>query len=193
MNRDTYVPSPLSDAQVSAASTADGRTDDAVDGPWTLVFVRHIDHQPAHVWAALTEPDQLREWAPFNADRDLASPGPATLTMVDGETEVPLDATVLRADAPTLLEYLWGEDLLRWELTPTDPGTRLTLHHTTAQRSGVPMMAAGWHLCLDVMAHLLDGEPIGAIRGAEALEFGWQRLHEAYAERLGMSAPPRQG
>jgi uncharacterized protein YndB with AHSA1/START domain len=139
----------------------------------------------------LTEPDQLREWAPFNAERDLASTGPATLTMIDGDTEVRLDATVLRVEEPTLLEYLWGDDLLRWELTPTDTGTRLTLNHTTAQRSGVPMMAAGWHLCLDVMSHLLDGEPIGPIRGSDALEFGWRQLHDEYADRLGIAVPPQ--
>ena len=73
---------------------------------------------------------------------------------VAGERPRPVGLPVLRADEPTVLEYVWGDDLLRWELTPTDRGTRLTLLHTTAQRSGVPMMAAGRALCLDGMAHL---------------------------------------
>jgi uncharacterized protein YndB with AHSA1/START domain len=200
MDRNGYVPSPLAEARAmpaSAATSGAGWADDAAggagDGPWTLVFVRYLNHRPAQVWAALTEPDQLREWAPFNADRSLASIGRATLTVVDGETEVRLDGAVRRAEEPTLLEYVWGDELLRWELSPTDTGTQLTLHHTTARRSGVPMMAAGWHLCLDVMAHLLDGEPIGPIRGRDALEFGWQRLHDAYADRLGIAVPPAQG
>ena len=55
------------------------------DRTWTLVFVRDLRHPPALVWAALTEPEQLDEWAPFVADRDLGSPGDATLTMVDGD------------------------------------------------------------------------------------------------------------
>jgi hypothetical protein len=30
------------------------------------------------------------------------------------------------------------------------------------------------------------GAAPGPIRGAEAMGFGWQRLHDAYAERLGI-------
>lgn len=46
------------------------------------------------------------------------------------------------------------------------------------------MTAAGWHLCLDVADRLLDGDPVGPIRGAEAKDFGWADLRDAYAERL---------
>ena len=45
-------------------------------------------------------------------------------------------------------------------------------------------MAAGWHVCLDVAEHLLDGAPIGPIRGAEARNFGWDQLNESYAKKL---------
>ena len=33
----------------------------------TLVLVRDLPHPPAKVWRALTEPEHLREWAPFDA------------------------------------------------------------------------------------------------------------------------------
>ena len=35
---------------------------------WTLVLVRDLRHPPAMVWEALTDPAQLREWAPFVTD-----------------------------------------------------------------------------------------------------------------------------
>jgi uncharacterized protein YndB with AHSA1/START domain len=191
MKRDDYVPSELAD--VNARPTAPGQSEGQTESDaWTLVFVRILDHAPPVVWAALTEPAQLDEWAPFRADRDLDATGPATLTMIDGATEVPLATTVIRADEPTLLEYTWGDDVLQWELSATDGGTRLTLRHTTATGSGVPMVAAGWHMCLDVMSLSLDGHPIGAIRGGEALDFGWQKLHDAYAEKLGMTGTRRR-
>jgi uncharacterized protein YndB with AHSA1/START domain len=189
MKRDDYVPSDLADVQATPAAPATTDTPGEGEGDaWTLVFVRNLDHVPTVVWEALTEPAQLDEWAPFRADRDLDAIGPATLTMIDGPTEVPLGATVRHADEPMLLEYTWGDDVLRWELSATDGGTRLTLRHTTAKRSAVPMVAAGWHMCLDVMALALDRHPIGAIRGGEALDFGWQKLHDAYAEKLGITA-----
>lgn len=58
MSRTTFQPSPLADV---ACRTEGDR--------WTLVFVRVLPHTPEKVWAALTDPVQLRAWAPFTADR----------------------------------------------------------------------------------------------------------------------------
>jgi hypothetical protein len=127
----------------------------------------------------------LREWAPYVTDRDLGSVGDATLTMIDGDVSEELAATVRRADRPALLEYQWGKDLLRWELVPTGTGTRLTLRHTLEDRDWVPKVAAGWHICLDVAEHLLDGRPVGPIRGSEARDFGWDDLNDEYAMIMG--------
>ena len=52
-------------------------------------------------------------------------------------------------------------------------------------------MAAGWHLCLDVAEHLLDGQPIDPIRGEAARKYGWEDLHDAYAERLAVGGSGR--
>ncbi|MGV9215087.1 SRPBCC family protein [Micromonospora sp. RB23] len=174
MDRDSFRPSPPVEAYAEHAG-----------GGATLVFVRDLPHPPAAVWAALTDPGQLAQWAPFLADRDLGSPGGAVLTLVDGETSAEQTAVVRRAEPPRLLEYTWGDDVLRWELTPAGDGTRLTLRHTVADRGVLPMVAAGWHLCLDVADRLLDGDPVGPIRGAEAKDFGWAELRDAYAERFG--------
>jgi uncharacterized protein YndB with AHSA1/START domain len=173
MNRDTFTASPL--AEVDCHGHED---------QWTLVFVRVLRHPPEKVWAALTEPAQVAEWSPYTTSRDLGSPGDATLTMIDGDLSEDLSATVTRVERPHLLEYTFGTDLLQWELTPSDVGTRLTLRHTLKDRDWLPKIAAGWHLCLDVAEHLLDGAPIGPIRGSEATNFGWQQLSDSYAEQL---------
>jgi len=170
----TFDPGPLAEVRLE-------ETDDR----WTLILVRVLAHQPEKVWAALTDPEQLDEWAPYTSDRDLSTVGDATLTMIDGEKSEDLAASVRRAEPPVLLEYTWGSDLLRWELEPTETGTRLTLHHTIEDRDWVPKIAAGWHICLVVAEHLLDGDPIGPIRGENARSHGWDQLHDTYAERLG--------
>lgn len=151
---------------------------------WTVVFVRHLPHPPATVWRVLTDPAQLQAWAPFTADRDLATPGPATLTMVDGDERTDLPGEVLRSEPPELLEYTWGDDHLRWELEPADAGTRLTLRHTMDDREFVSKTAAGWHLCLVVADRLMAGDPIPPIRGEDAKNYGWDELEEAYAKAL---------
>ncbi|TCO65906.1 SRPBCC family protein [Actinocrispum wychmicini] len=170
-----YEPSPVGD--VEARPNGDR---------WTLVFVRDLKHPPDKVWGALTQPDQLTRWAPYTADRDLGGTGGAVLTMIDDESSVDLPAEVIHAEPAKLLEYSWGDDLLRWELAATDTGTQLTLLHTVRDKDMVPKIAAGWHLCLDVADHLLDGDPIGPIRGSEAVDYGWTELNSRYAAKLGI-------
>lgn len=173
MNRDSYRPSPLG----QAAAESDGER-------WTLVFHRLFRHPPEKVWSALTDPQQLDQWAPWAADRDLSEPGEAALTMIDGDTRTPVDALVLVSEPPSLLEYTVGTDRLRWELEAIDTGTHLILRHTVADADWLSKVAAGWHICLDVAEHLLDGNPVGVIRGSEAMAFGWTELEQAYAQGL---------
>jgi serine/threonine-protein kinase len=40
---------------------------------------------------------------------------------------------------------------------------------------------------ISVAERLLDGEPIGPIVGSEAMKYRWERLHDAYAARLGIA------
>lgn len=175
--RDKYSPGPAAGASVRK----DGER-------WTLVVVRELRHSPAKVWRALTDPAQLREWAPFDADRDLGRVGAANLTTVGTPTPQVAASKVTRAEAPKLLEYSWGENDMRWELEPLGDGTRLTLWHNIDRRF-IAMGAAGWHICFDVLDHALGGEPLGRIVGGEAMKFGWPRLNAEYAQQFGIQSP----
>src|SRR5262245_32840173 len=97
---------------------------------WTLVLVRELRHPPARVWEALTDPAHLREWAPFDSDRNLGTSATATLSTVGTPTPYLSETKVTRAEAPRLLEFNWGAQDIRWELEPLGAGgTRLTLWH----------------------------------------------------------------
>jgi uncharacterized protein YndB with AHSA1/START domain len=153
---------------------------------WMLVLVRDLRHPPKKVWEALTDPEQLREWAPFDPDRNLGTVGTAKLSTVGAPAPHVSETLVKRADAPNVLEFSWGGQDIRWELEPLGAGgTRLTLWHNI-DRGFISMGAAGWHICFEVLDHLLAGEPIGRIAGADALRFGgWQRLNAEYARQFG--------
>jgi hypothetical protein len=115
--------------------------------------------------------------------------GPVTLSTVGTPTPQVSEATVKRAEAPRLLEYSWGGSDLRWELEAVGGGTRLTLWHNIDRRY-ISMGAAGWHICIDVLDHLVSGTPIGRIVGPEAMKFGgWQRLNAEYARQFGVETP----
>lgn len=150
---------------------------------WTLVLTKDLRHAPEKVWNALTDPAQLREWAPFDATGSLATAGAQVKLATIGADHVS-DATVVHADKPRLLEYNWGAFNMRWELARTGAGTRLTLW-TNIHRPYIAMGAAGWHIAFDVLESVLDGNPIGRIVGPEAMKFeGWQRLHAEYRKQF---------
>ncbi|MEO7867570.1 MAG: SRPBCC family protein [Candidatus Eisenbacteria bacterium] len=173
--REHYTPGPAAGATVQKNGEE-----------WTLVIVRELRHSTERVWQALTDPTELREWAPFDASSSLAILGSAgRLTTVGAQKPVVSEVTVTRAEAPNVLEYNWGENIMRWELEATGEGTRLTLWHSIDQRY-IAMGAAGWHICLDVLDHLLGGTPLGRIVAGEAMKFGWPRLHEEYAAQFGV-------
>jgi uncharacterized protein YndB with AHSA1/START domain len=175
-SREPYAPG----AAFGAAIEKDGEK-------WTLVLVRELRHPPARVWTALTDPEHLRAWAPFDSDRNLGVVGTAKLTTVGAPTPFASETQVKRADAPRALEFNWGGFDIRWELEPLrDGGTGLSLWHNINRRF-IAMGAAGWHVCFDVLDHLLAGHPIGRIVGPDAMKVGgWQRLHAEYAEQLGV-------
>jgi hypothetical protein len=164
-----YTPGPASGAQIRK----DGEK-------WTLILVRELRHAPEKVWQALTDPAHLREWAPFDADGSLGTVG-ATVNLTWVGTGRPQVTTVTRAEAPEVLEY--GD--IRWELEAFGGGTHLTLWHSIDRRF-ISWGAAGWHICFDVLDHLLAGTPIGRAVGPEAMKFeGWQRLNAEYASQFG--------
>src|SRR5947208_2063865 len=178
-DREQYAPGPASGAQVRK----DGEQ-------WTLIVVRELRHSPEKVWQALTDPAQLSEWAPFDADRSLGAVGTTVkLTTVGAPAPHVTETKVTRADAPTRLEYNWGGGDIRWELEALRGGTRLTLW-ANIDRAYIAMGAAGWHICLDVLDHLLGEAPIGRMAGIEVMKFGgWQRLHAEYAKQFSVEAP----
>jgi len=178
-SRERYVPGPAAGAEVQK------------DGDkWTLTLVRDLRHPPATVWQALTDPAHLREWSPFDADTSLGRVGARVkLTTVGAPTSLVSETTVTRADPPRALEYNWGGFDMRWELEAFGGGTRLTLW-TSIDRRFIAMGAAGWHVCFDVLDHLLSGTPIGRTVGPEALKLdGWQRLQAEYARQFGVEIP----
>jgi uncharacterized protein YndB with AHSA1/START domain len=172
-DREHYTPGPASGAQVRKGGEK-----------WTLILVRELRHEPEKVWQALTQPEHLREWAPFVVDGNLDTVG-ATVNLTWMGAPTPIATKVTRADAPKLLEY----SDIRWELEAFGGGTRLTLW-ATIDRRFLSMGAAGWHISLDVLDRLLSGTPIGRIAGGEAIKLaGWQRLNAEYAKQFGVEPP----
>ena len=149
---------------------------------WQLRFVRRLGHRPEKVWRAITEAEHLAAW--FPAEMHGERKAGARLTFVFAEGEGPnTDGEMLAFDPPTLLEYRWGEETLRFELEPDGDATVLTFLNTFDELGKAARDAAGWHACLDILGYHLAGEqpPWGPMER-------WQEVHGDYVEEFGPEA-----
>ena len=155
-----------------------------VAGGYQLRFERFLAHPVAKVWAALTDSDALAEWlAPGVVE--LAPGGRARLAFSNVDHLV--DGRVVAVNPPRLLEYTWGPNhgSVRWELSPTEAGTRLVLTHRFPAADESVSFLAGWHTHLELLALALAGRP------APWPWPRWHELHDRYADAALVDVPPR--
>ena len=154
------------------------------DGAWVLTLVRDFGQPAEKLWPWLTDPDRLRLWSPIVPDQALDSVGPREVRENPGDD--PVTGDVVSVDPPHELVHRWGDDLVRWRLSPTETGCRLTLEQTMRERDHAAMNAAGWHLCLDVLDDVADGVDRSRVVGQDAAAYGWEALRDKYADELGV-------
>jgi uncharacterized protein YndB with AHSA1/START domain len=145
---------------------------------WQLRFTRHLSHPPDKVWRAITEPEHLAAWFPQRIVGE-RTPG-AKLRFVGQGAD--FEGEVIAVNPPSVLEFTWGDDLLRFELTPEGDGSVLVLTDTFDEQGKGARDAAGWHECLDLLERRLAGE--------EPITWGqrWSEVHPRYVDRLGPDA-----
>ena len=155
------------------------------NGEWILVLERSFEHPVEDVWAALTKADQMSNWGPFTADRDLTAVGSVKLAQINAPEAGETEGDVLEVSPPHLLILRWGSDILRWELSREDDQTVLILRHRFANHQDAPSYAAGWHLCLKGLTGTLSGEEMPSMAGENAFKYGWKELYEQYSKQFG--------
>lgn len=148
-------------------------------GCWALRYEREFSHPPHRVWRALTSSEDLRNWFPCDLVGDREAGASLRLpfwtehidkyqTKYDVETPE-FTGTIRIWDPPSVFEWTWDVDLLRFDLTPIDGGTRLVfttwLALFTEEPGDAPLAdtAAGYHVCLDELRAVLDIGKVGPI------------------------------
>lgn len=135
-------------------------------------FERRLNHRVEKVWAMLTENEKLAQWFPELRTDELREGGRFKFDMEDGSFE---EMAILELKPLSVLAYTWGKDRVRFELHPEDGGCRLELiEFIQAVTDHTPKDLAGWHVCLDVIAALLDGTTVENRKGE------WEKVFPEY-------------
>jgi uncharacterized protein YndB with AHSA1/START domain len=144
---------------------------------------RHLIDPPAVVWQALTEHEQLRSWFPseviVTGGRWVVGAA-ITFPFPPEVIDLTLSGTVLEIDEPKVLAFTWGEETLRFELSPDGEGTCLVLIDELPAGAAA-RNAAGWETCLARLA------------GREPATDAWQPRFERYAAMFEPALGPQEG
>lgn len=142
-------------------------------------FERHWPFAPEQVWSWLTDNAKLKQWFSELSVDDLREGGAYKFDMGDGTFE---EMPIFELRTNAALAYAWGEDRVRFELSPESDGCRLMLVETIGKLTDhTPRDLAGWHVCLDAVRALMDGHEI------ESRMELWNKIFEEYkplVERL---------
>jgi uncharacterized protein YndB with AHSA1/START domain len=153
---------------------------------------RELEEIPDEVWRALTEPDRLREWL-ARTEIDPREGGELSIDFSSQPDGSVVHGVIRIYDPPRTLEYDWSEtganrSAVRFELEPTDSGTKLTLTHRLLTDEEVPGFGAGWHAHLDALIQHLQG--VGPSRERfERLRARYLELRPVYAEIRASARP----
>jgi uncharacterized protein YndB with AHSA1/START domain len=141
------------------------------DGDFARLFYqRRLPHPPEKVWAAITDPAQLKQWFMARDVKFDGRPG-GSVEMSAGPAQIHWQGRILTWDPPHVYEYEWiadprpefpkGENsVVRWELAPVDGATLLTLTHRHLSRPTAMGFGPGWHAFLDRLAAQIAGQSI---------------------------------
>jgi uncharacterized protein YndB with AHSA1/START domain len=145
-------------------------------------FERHLAFPIEEVWAAITVPERLGDWwPPMVADItvDLRLDGKIVFDWPDLDFPT-MEFVIVRLDPPKLLEHTHTSpgSWMRWELEPTDVGTRLLATYSVPDLDMAIERGdlVGLHYSLDRLVPALAGTPVAWNNGAFA------ELQSAYAE-----------
>jgi len=141
-----------------------------VDGAHaSLHFVRRLRHGPERVWAALTDPAELKRWYMAQAEIDGRLGG--SVAMTSGPAQFVWTGRILTWEPPRVFAYEFnaaprpelpeGETtIVRWELVAHGDETELRLTHTRLTRPTASGFAPGTHALLDRLEAQLAGAPL---------------------------------
>jgi uncharacterized protein YndB with AHSA1/START domain len=140
-------------------------------------FERHLKHSVETVWPWLTVNEKLAKWFKELRVDELCEGGFYKFDMQDGTFE---ELEIIELKMYSLLEFMWsGKDSVRFELYQEPDGCTLILKEKIeAVTNHTPKDLAGWHVCLDVIATLLDG------RTLDSRDEKWRKWYEEYVQAM---------
>jgi uncharacterized protein YndB with AHSA1/START domain len=138
-----------------------------------FVYVIHIRTTPEKLWAALTQPEQIRRYWAATTQESTWKPGDPWRAMIpDGR--VADSGKIIESDPPRKLVLTWenqflpelkaeGHSTLTYELEQMPSSVKLTLTHEMAREKSklIDAVSQGWPSLISSLKSMLEtGDPL---------------------------------
>jgi uncharacterized protein YndB with AHSA1/START domain len=151
-----------------------------IDGRPTLRLERRVAHPVTAVWSALTDPAELARWFPSTIEGELRDGARLSFSFPEHDAVADMQGHITELDPPRELAFFWGEDHIRFELSPAGEQTDLRLTVALDSADKAARDGAGWHVCLARLEAMLDG---AGEQSLKAIGEGWRQHYDEYAGR----------
>lgn len=178
---------------------------------YAATYERILEHPPEKVWLALTDPSHIKDWF---VRTELEPRAGGRYVEHHDHVGLSMEGQVTRFEPPRAFEHTWwgvtpeGEPDPRilWEIHPDKQGSRLVVTYLFPSLDGAHEALAGWEICIDILAAILDGDdpdahgpPQGTFANGEFTQRApgkglWKRreaLEAEYQDMLATHPPAR--
>lgn len=134
-----------------------------IEDGYEATFERVLDQPPEKVWKALTDPEEIETWF---VRTELEPRVGGRYVEHHEHVGMSMEGEVTRWDPPHAFGHTWWADpdggyqeaSILWEITAEGSGSRLVMTHRFKDIEGADGIMAGWHICIDVLEAVLDGQ-----------------------------------
>ncbi|MBC1336019.1 hypothetical protein HB820_11965 [Listeria booriae] len=123
-----------------------------------MIFEIELKGNIETVWNLIATTKGFEQWFP---EISVGEPGVNGLILFDfgdGQYE---ESTITAYESPTLLQYDWDKNTVRFELTDQGDTTTLTFTESIVNlTTHTPRDIAGWHMCLQRIQGILESREV---------------------------------
>lgn len=158
---------------------------------YTIRHERMYPHRIEDVWTVVTTGASLDAWMMPSNRIDARRGGTFWMSFTEGP-DAGYHGTIGDFREHEIVEYVFDNgERMRFELSPTTDGTMLVFVHSFTPEiadqmgeDGAQQMFAGWHMCLDRIGKLIDGDP--SVTAERALEGSRLAQSQAFPPEMQM-------
>lgn len=149
---------------------------DKVNGEVVFELHRDFPWPVSTIWEMLTDNQQLKKWFSELEIAELSENGKIVFNLGDGTVE---ELTIIEVQVPTVLEFTWDKDLVRFNLSENSDGSahlvfKEYIKEVTDQTA---RDIAGWHVCLDAIRAVLEEQEFDR-------KHRWKKVYETYKKEM---------